>query len=234
MRQTEAELLSLKNEQGVVSVSHAKQALLERQNELRRAYQEREREIAGAQARIAMIESQIGAAPPAGNEQEAEAPSTPDAAQREIQLPTRDTPDSAPRNGTQIQHAEAYRRVLRLKEEVASAEAQQRVLRLQEDEAVETIAKLNVSESKIVPLERQRAIQDDAYRRFAEALDAAKNQLARAPDQLTNIAVVEPASMPMIASNEDVMKKAMLAGVIGLGICGGLALLLELIAAIRA
>ena len=178
--------------------------------------------------------------------------------EQELKLLARYTPESTPVRNIQLQIAEAERRAgvrgqaqpiaalaggatedLGLQKElilersrVVSAQAMMKLL-LEQQEAIEgEIQRLNQDESRIVELSRQREIQDAAYRRFADALDTAKNQLALAPDQLSNIITVEPATLPLRPEKPDTVKKyAAMAGAAGLGVFGGLALLLELLGA---
>ncbi len=110
---------------------------------------------------------------------------------------------------------------------MVSAMALLNLLVEQKDATEQDMQRLNQNESRILELERQQEIQDAAYRRFAEALDAAKNQLALAPDQLSNIFEVEPATLPIRPEMPETLKKQVLmAGALGFGLFGGLAFML--------
>ena len=113
---------------------------------------------------------------------------------------------------------------------LASQEAKITVLQEQIDDLNATIVELHRNEGRIVQLQRTRELQEANFRYFSENLEKARIDAALRPDQMTNINIVQPATLPNRGLRPGLKRKMAMSAAGGLGTGLGIAFLLELIA----
>ncbi len=109
---------------------------------------------------------------------------------------------------------------------VAALEAKVKILNDYLKKAQDDIAAVNDAEAGITDLERKKALQEANYRYFSASLEQARIDEALASGKISNISIVQEASVPRLARKETLKAVAM---ALGGGVFGGigLALLLE-------
>lgn len=112
---------------------------------------------------------------------------------------------------------------------LASFESRIEVLKTQIENTQKEIQDLNDGETRIVELERRKELQESRYVYFSESLEKAKIDVALEAEVLSNINVVQPATVPIRSVPQGKIKKMALAMIVGLGVGAGLAFLLEFI-----
>ncbi len=110
---------------------------------------------------------------------------------------------------------------------MASSESRMEVLKTQIESTEIEIQELNDDAPRIVALERKKALQESRYVYFSESLEKAKIDVALETEVLSNINVVQPATMPVPTIPKDKIKGMAMAMAGGLGIGCGLAFLFE-------
>jgi uncharacterized protein involved in exopolysaccharide biosynthesis/Mrp family chromosome partitioning ATPase len=245
---TEEELRKLKNEAGVVSIDDTKRAIVSRLDELNRALQYAEGELAATQARLSIMHptavtttapSSAAAAPAATNGASGSRDDDLQLARlyeklarlqdREMEMLATYTEDSIPVRNLRTQIDDVRRLITSaapsgrpidsmllltntqstlISEEanLAALQARMNVLRDQIEATRQQARKFEEIEGRIVLLERNREIQDANFKYFSRSLEQARIDDALDADKITNISIVQPATIPAQVIRPNLMR----------------------------
>lgn len=251
LAETEDELRKIKKEAGVVSVNEARSSLAGRMDELNKALDSAEEQLAASQAKMNVMSplfaqepKQVVAKPivadtPAANELYDRLARLQD---RELALLSTYREDSSILQDvrTQIEDIRALLKgqnkplpiagepllstnlqsVLRGEEvNLASIQARVETLKRQIEDTKNEGRRLDEFEGRLVQLERNREIQESNYKFFSQSLEQARIDDALDAGKISNISIVQPASLPLFRLHPNLRRHMALAILLGV-LCG--------------